>query len=192
MATRKQTYYIVRYKISDLQEGLYSIKFANNVGVFQDNIIKVLPFCEGDTSESDRYKYTGSRLIKYLDNSGIMRVYPFNSNWEQVDTPTLIGTTNKFVASIYSAQTNKVVLGYTSERQLTLVTENVSDNALDKLADMFVSPKVYLHIGKNANDNPSDWLEVTLTGDGITRRKKNKFGKVTVTITLPERFNITK
>lgn len=187
-----QTYKLFRYKISNLKEGVYSIKFANTLGIFQDNIVKILPFCEGENLESDRYKFTGSKLIKYLDNNGIYRFYPFNDKWEQVDTATSIGTTNKFYNSIYTAQSNIANHGYTSERKIHLTADNVSDNALDKLADILISQKVYLHIGQTNSDEVQDWLEVTVESDGLTRRRKNKFGKFAITITLPERFNITK
>lgn len=167
-----------RYKLDDTVEGTTTVSiFISGALALTANVI-TKKFCDG------------FRLVKYLDKSGKYRVYPFNANWEQKNTPTQIGTTNKFVTSILSDQSNTKNIGYKNTRKLSLTAGNVSSDELAVLEDLYYSPRVYLYVGTGTNDNPKDWVLVTITGDGIGRMKKNNFKKVNIEITLPEHYSI--
>jgi len=169
-----------RYKISDVIEGRQEVKFFINGAMAKTCTVIGKTFCPE------------FRLLKYLDSNGQFRFFPFNNNWQQTDKPTLIGKTNSFVTSILNSQASQKNIGYTNERKLSFTAGNVSQDELNKLTDLFVSPRVYLHVGIGINDEVSDWVLVSVTGDGIGRPKKNNFKKFVVEVTLPEYYAITK
>jgi len=138
--------------------------------------IKALDFCTGD------------RIIKYLDSKGQYRFYSFNKYYEINDKPKSLGTTNEFITSILTAQTNEKNLGYSNTRSLQLTT-TANTEQLEILSDLWTSPKVYLYIG-TTTDTAADWLEVTIKGGGEVRRRKANSGKIDITVTLPEWFTI--
>lgn len=134
---------------------------------------------------------TGDLIIKYLDKNGQYRFYPFNKFYRTTDEPELIGTANKFITNILSDQTNKQNIGFRNDRKIEL-TADVPTAELDKLADIYTSPRVYLYIGSGSSDIAKDWLEVNqVASNPIVRRRKRKTGRIDITITLPENFSIT-
>ena len=134
---------------------------------------------------------TGDLIIKYLDKNGQYRFYPFNRFYQTKDEPELIGTANKFITNIYSDQTNKQNIGFKNERKREL-TADVPNDELDKLVDIYTSPRVYLYIGSGSSDSAKDWLEVNqVISNPIVRRRKKTTGRIDITITLPENFSIT-
>jgi hypothetical protein len=131
----------------------------------------------------------GGKTLKYLDSSGQYRFFPFNSFYQTYDNPSLIGTTNKFITSILTAQSTQSVIGYKNERKMDL-TVDVDELQLAKLSDIYTSPKVYLYIG-TTEDTAKDWLEVTVQpSQAIVRRRKGSYGRIDLTVTLPEYFTI--
>lgn len=170
----KTGYY--RYKISDLPVGTHNFNWYINGQIAGVSTVIIREFC-------NNYKY-----LKYLDNNGIYRMFSFNNKWEQVDTPTLIGKTNRIITSLKNSQANTLNIGYKNKRTINIVAENVNTDELLKLTDIFTSPRVYLNLGTETKE---DWVLVTLTGDGIGRRRKNEFGKFIATIELPEHYSIT-
>lgn len=131
------------------------------------------------------------RILKYLDPSGRYRFFAFNNRWQLKDKPTAKGEVTNFITSILSSQTAAKQIGYKNERTLTLAASTVSADELDKLCDIFTSPRVYLYVGNGSNDRAQDWVLVTVSGDGIGRRKSASFGKVTIDVKLPEYYAIT-
>jgi hypothetical protein len=130
------------------------------------------------------------KILKYLDKNGEYRFYPFLSYHKIYDNPSLIGVTNKFITSILNSQTNSQVIGYKNERRLDL-TADLDEDQLLILSDIYTSPRVYLYIGSNNSDTASDWLEVKVdVKDNIVRRPKFSYGRIDLTITLPEHFTI--
>jgi hypothetical protein len=167
-----------RYKISDSFEGTQTVNFFKNGALAHTATIEARKFC------------TNYKLLKYLDSSGRYRFFPFNDKWLQVDKPTQIGSSNNFITSILNSQAAQKNIGYRNERRLTLVAESVSQAELDKLTDIFISPRIYLMIGDT--DILQNWILVTVSGDGVGRPKKNNFKKVLLEITLPEYYAVTK
>lgn len=169
-----------RYKVTPSSEGETEVKFYVGGSLASTATIVAKKFC-------DDYK-----ILKYLDSSGRYRFFPFGSKWMQRDKPSLIGETNNFITSILNSQTESKNIGYKAERTLSLAAGSVSDDELDKLADIYTSPRVYLYVGNGTNDRVQDWILVTVTGDGVGRRRNNKFGKVSIDIKLPEHYSVTK
>ena len=169
-----------RYKFSDVVEGVQYVELFINGSKKKTCTIIGKPFC------------LNSKLLKYLNKDGQYLFFPFNQYWQQQDSPKLIGKTNHFVTSILDSQSSERNVGYKNERQLTLTAERVSLDELERLADIYISPRVYLYVGSGTTDNLSDWVLVSISGDGINHPRKANFKKVTVTITLPEYYAVTK
>jgi hypothetical protein len=166
-------YYRYKTTVTDGREVvLYKNGIASGTAVLRD-----LPYCSGDV------------MVKYLDANGQYRFYTFNKFFETKDNPTLIGSTNKFLSSILTAQSDKSNIGYKNERKISLTTEATAEQ-LTYLSDIFTSPRVYLYVGTLPNDSEKDWLEVTADGDNIVKRRKAVGGRVDITLTLPEWYTI--
>lgn len=167
-----------RYKVIPSAVGTTTVEFYVNGSLKKTCTVVAREFCNG-------YK-----ILKYLDSSGRYRFFPFNHKWQQVDRPTLLGEMENFVTSILDSQSDTKVIGYKTQRTLTLTAGSVSVDELEKLADIFNSPMVYLYVGDGVNDRTQDWILVTVSGDGIGRRKNNQFGKVVIEVKLPEHYSI--
>lgn len=174
-APTTKSYY--RLKVADLDvDTTYQLK--NGATVLATKVVRVKPFC------------TGSQYLKYLDRNGQYRFFPFNNRYQTKDAPKLIGKINQLVTNIYSDQGDSKNIGYTNERKMTLVADDVYADELDILSDIWNSPRVYLQVG--TGDTAADWVRVTVSAsDATTRRRKGNSGKVEITVTLPEWYNIT-
>lgn len=132
----------------------------------------------------------GSKILKYLDRSGQYRFYPFNKFWESKDKPKLLGKASKIIESVLNSQSSESNIGYKNDRTISLVAENVSQDELTLLSDIYTSPRVLLYIG-TTTDEKKDWIEVDVKGDNINRLRKRKFTKVNIDITLPKWYSIS-
>jgi hypothetical protein len=167
-----------RYKVTPTIAGVSTVRLYINGSLASTATIIAREFCNG------------FRVLKYMDRYGRYRFFPFNQKWQQVDKATLIGKVNNFVTSVLDSQSDARNIGYKNDRSITLTAGSVSDDELDKLADIYTSPRVYLYVG--STDRTQDWILVTVSGDGVGRRKNNKFGKVTIDVKLPEYHAVTK
>lgn len=132
----------------------------------------------------------GDLILKYIDKNGQYRFYPFNKFYKTFDTPRSIGATNKFITSILTDQTNKQNIGYRNERKMNL-TADVPNDELEKLIDIYTSPRIYLYVGDGITDIASDWLEIGIeVSDPVVRRRKSNTGRIDITLTLPENFTV--
>lgn len=166
-----------RLKVDDLDaDTTYQMK--NGATVLATKTVRVKPFC------------TNYRYLKYLNRYGQYRFYPFNSRWQTKDTPKLIGKIGQLVTSIYSDQGETKNIGYTNERKITMVADDVLNDELDLLSDIYTSPRVYLQVG--TGDTAADWVRVTVqSSNNMVRQRKGTTSKVELTVTLPEWYNIT-
>jgi hypothetical protein len=169
-----------RYKVTPSAIGTKTVKFYINGSLASTATIVAKEFC------------TNFRILKYLDNSGRYRFFPFNDKWQSKDSPSTRGEVNNFITSILNSQTGAKQIGYKNDRTISLTAGNVSADELEKLSDIYTSPRVYLYVGTGTTDLIQDWILVTVSGDNIGRRKKNKFGKVTIDVKLPEYYAVTK
>ena len=131
----------------------------------------------------------GGLRLKYLDSDGQYRFQPFEKYYETRDNPELIGTTNKFITNILNDQSNKLMVGYNNERTMD-ISADVPTDQLEKLVDIYTSPRVYLYIGSNNSDTAADWLllDKVQAASAIVRRPRANTGNIAITITLPEHF----
>ncbi len=168
-----------RYKRDDLSEGNHTAFLLNGGTYIAEKYIVIKSWC------------TNNRLVKYLDKNGQYRFYPFNRYWESRDKPTLLGKTNELITNILNCQSNSKVVGYKNERTVTLIADEVTEDELTILSQIYTSPRVYLYIGDGTTDEAKDWLLIEVkSSDNINRRKRNKFGKVQIDCILPEWFSI--
>ena len=133
----------------------------------------------------------GFKLLKFMDNNGHFRFYPFVPMTQIIDKPKQIGTVNNIVASLIDSNSDKRNVGYTNERTIKLAAKNVSADELEKLSDIYTSPRVYLYTGDLSKFKQTDWIEVTVSGDNVVQRAKRNFGTIELTVTLPEHHTIT-
>lgn len=166
------------YRYKTLADEAKEVNFTVNGVLTGTKTITPINFC------------VGGKILKYLDKNGQYRFYPFNKYYETNDNPTLIGTSNKLITSILSDQSNKKNIGYKNERKISLVAD-VPNDELDKLVDIYSSPRVYLYIGNGSQDGDQYWLEVEANADqNIVRRRKANTGQINITVTLPENYSI--
>jgi len=134
---------------------------------------------------------SGSLIVKYIDRAGQYRFYPFSKYYQTSDEPELIGTANKFITNILSDQTDKQNIGFKNQRRMEISAE-VPNDQLEKLIDIYTSPRVYIYIGDGTDDAAKDWLEVNqIIGTPIVKRRKGNMGKIIITLELPENYSVT-
>jgi hypothetical protein len=133
----------------------------------------------------------GDLIVKYLDKNGQYRFYPFNKYYETQDNPDEIGNINKFLTNIRTDMSSTKNVGYRNQRQIFANTD-VPNEQLEKLTDIYTSPRVYLYIGDGSTDTSSDWLEVTINAQTpIVKRSRGNTGRIDITINLPEYYTTT-
>lgn len=152
--------------------------YVNNVPRSTKKVI-ALPVC------------AGFKMLRWLDKNGQFRFYPFAAEHAIKDKPKQIGEVNTLIGSLLSATSDKRNVGYNNERTLTLRAQRVGAKELELLSEVYTSPRVALYVGDLSTFDEKDWVEVTVSGDGIARREKLKYGLVELTVTLPETYNIT-
>ena len=168
-----------RYKFTPTTEGRSEVEVYINGALVSTHVVYAKEFC------------SNFKILKYIDRCGRYRFFPFNDKWQIKNAVSTKGTILNFVTSIKDSQTDAFQLGYKNVRTLSLTAGNVSSDELDKLADIYSSPRVYLYVGEGVTDEVNDWVLVTITGDGISRRKKDKHAKVNIEVTLPETYSIS-
>lgn len=143
-------------------------------------------------TEHDFYK--GTKLLKWIDNKGKYRLYPFNCRFEVKNQVESIGTINKTVLSLLHGQGDKRETGVKKECILSLVAHMCNEETSVILSDIITSPVIYLYVGdNNPVDKEKDWLLVTCeTKETIAKPRKNEFQNIIIDIKLPTQFSITK
>jgi len=166
------------YRYKTLASEVKEVNFTVNGILMGTKTITPVKFC------------SGGRILKYLDKNGQYRFYPFEKYYTINDNPKQIGKTNRLITSILDGQTNSQNIGYKNERKIEL-SADVPTDELNKLVDIYTSPRVYLYIGDGTNDTASDWLEVDINASqNIVKRGKANSGTINITVTLPENFTI--
>lgn len=132
------------------------------------------------------------KMLKYIDKNGQYRFYPFNDKWQQVDSPVSIGDKTNLVTSLLTGQGSTRQMGYTNSRSFTLTAYSVSQDELDKLSDIYISPSTMIYVGDGTTDREQDWVFVSVQGDGIGKPRKRNFSNITITVTLKDYYAITE
>jgi len=134
---------------------------------------------------------TGDVILKYIDRNGMYRFYKFDKAYEVSLDPEQIGRTQTIFESIATAQGITKNIGYKNEKQLSVTAINVPDKHMVSLQDIFISPRVYMHVGAIGLDARENWVLVDVEGDGVVKHPKRKFNDIRLTLTLPQQYNVT-
>ncbi len=167
----------IRYKYDNKTVGEYTVS-TTIAGATKSKTLRIKQFC------------TGGILIKYLDHNGQYRFYAFNERFKKTDTPKLIGSTNSTINELLTAQGSKKNIGYTNERKINAFADNIPQDEMDLLADLYTSPRVLLYIG-SGTDDIKDWILVTVKDkNNLLKKSKGSFYSMELEITLPETYHI--
>lgn len=168
-----------RGKFTPTSAGTTSKVFYVNGSVAKTCTIITKPFC------------TGEVLCKYLNHNGQYRFIKFNKYYIDSINRVPIGSVQNIITSLYSGQSDKLNIGYKCNRTLTLINDDITLAEMEIFADIFTSPRVYLHVGIQNVDYANSWVLVQLkeTTNGINFGKR-KFGEIQITIELPEYHSI--
>lgn len=166
------------YRYKTIADEVKVINFTKDGVLAGTKIVNPIDVCDG------------FKILKYIDSDGQYRFYPFNKFWESKDKPKLLGKASKIIESVLYSQSSENNIGYKNDRTISLVAENVSQDELTILSDIYTSPRVLLYIG-TTTDEKKDWIEIDVKGDNINRLRKQKFTKVNIDITLPKWYSIS-
>ena len=167
-----------RIKTTNLSVGNHTIWFYKNGAKAGSVVVRIKEFCEN-------YIY-----LKYQDRYGRYRMFPFNERWEATVKATQIGTVNKFVTNLLDAQAIVKNIGYKNVKTISLVAKSVAADELEILSEIYSSPMVYFYVG-DGDDDKKAWVQVTVKGDGKSRKRNLNFSKVQLDIELPQHFSQT-
>lgn len=167
----------IRYKFDNLAIGEHTIS-ATILGNTYSKTVRIKSFCTGDL------------YLKYLDKNGQYRFLGLNRFYEKKDSPKLIGSTNNTINELLTAQANKKNVGYTNERIITGFADSIESDEIDKVKEIYTSPRVYLYIGPST-DELKDWVQVTVKErSNLLKKKKGNIYSIELEITLPETYTI--
>jgi hypothetical protein len=166
-----------RYKISTLDEGNHSIEFQKNGITAGVANVQMRAHCDGDL------------LIKYLDAKNKYRFFNFSKISKETTQPKEIGSINVYFESLLTSQGDTKSVGFTSSNIIDVVAEQVTDEQLNVLQDIYTSPRVYLRIG--TTDEIKSWVLIKVSGDNIVKRAKLNKAKINMKFTLPKNYTIT-
>jgi len=132
----------------------------------------------------------GKRL-KFINRNGHYRYVYFNKFYEEQDKVKELGKSSNLITSLLSSKTDKLSLGYSANKNITLNIDDVSQDELDMLQDIFKSPRVYYYIGDGTSDEINDWILVSVTSKKTTTHiKKGGYINLSIDIELPEWYTI--
>lgn len=167
---------IYKYKVSDLPTGLSTVEVFINGLLASTNTVLIRENCDNGI------------YLKYLDHNGRYRFFKMNNLWRGNFQVRKIGSRANF-SGVNISQQERVV-GYESDKNIVAVADNVTQQEVDVLSDIYTSPRVYLKIG--LTDTLKDWILVEVSGDGGFRIGKAKATKVTMNIKLPNHYAVTE
>lgn len=170
-----------KYKISDVTEGEErKVEFYINGILAKTCTVICKKFC------------LDYKILKYIDKNGQYRFFPFNDRWEEKDRVREIGDKDKLTTSLLNGQGSSKQMGYKVNTQISLAAHSVSMDELNKLSDIYVSPRCYLYVGDGTSDLEKDWVLVKAKGDGKRRLSDDLFTNIYLTIESQEKYAITE
>lgn len=132
------------------------------------------------------------KQLKWLDASGQYRFFSFLEEHQVKDNPKEIGNTSNFITSLLSSQTDAKSIGLSNDRSMILRAQNVTSEEREILSGLFTSPNIQLYLGDYQEDNQNQYIDVTLKGDNIVRREKQRSNTFEVTIQLPKHYTVNR
>jgi len=166
-----------RWKIEDATTHDVTL-YVNNIPRSTKKVVAI-PIC------------SGFKMLRWLDRNGQFRFYPFSHMHSITDKPKQIGEVNALIGSMLTERGDIRNVGYNNERTITLRAQKVSSKELELLSEVFTSPRVSIYRGDLSTFDDRDWVDVTVSGDGMVRRDKVNFGTVELKVTLPTFNTIT-
>lgn len=161
-------------ELINLERG-YNNFVINNVSIQIENITEV---CSG-------------HYLKWLNAFGGWNYWLFYKGNDTLTTKDL-GTIYNDYEDVVDTISPYVAIGKTSENNIVVQQELITQNEMLILNDLLESPKVYLFTGTpNEVVQPNDWLEVTIkAGSFRVVNSREKLNSLSLTIELP--MNNTK
>jgi hypothetical protein len=160
----------VRKKIQPTTEGITTESIYID-GVEKPHNVKVRQWCTGD------------QLIKYLDNNGQYRFFPFTKYYQRRSNPDPIGTISEIVLSLADDPGDTREIGYKNKNILTLSQSQLNSTEKALLEDLYNSKEVYLLVG-------AKYVRVIVRGDNISRLPKANFSDLIIQVELPQSYNV--
>lgn len=128
----------------------------------------------------------GGHYLKWLNAFGGWNYWLFYKGNDTLTTKDL-GTIYNDYEDVVDTISPYVAIGKTSENNITVQQELITQNEMLILNDLLESPKVYLFTGtQNEIVQPNDWLEVTIkAGSFRVVNSREKLNSLSLTIELP-------
>lgn len=125
-----------------------------------------------------------SIIVKYADNNGQFRFYPFYENYKENLNVKNLGNVMTKYNNLYDIGKNYKNLGFEAENTLTFYTD-ADMQAMEKLKWLFVSPLIFLKY-KN-----KDWINVILQDSNYTVNKvKGNRYNIEVVFKIPDFYTL--
>lgn len=168
-------YYRVKQNVEqDSEVKLY----INNLLASTKNII-IKDWCEGN------------KRIKFINKDGQYRFLSFNRYFEGKDKVKELGKVNKLMTSLLDSQSSESSIGNKNDRTLSLRSDDISEDELLILNDLWASPRIYLYIGDGITEEKKDWIEVTIKAKKpILNIKKGSYTDILIDLTLPKHYTV--
>lgn len=128
----------------------------------------------------------GAIIIKYLDNNEQYRFFPFEKLYDVNDRSRSIGQVEHLITSLYDSQSNTRNIGYRTDRTIVARADATAEQLL-LLQDLPRSPRVYMRL----STDDSRWFLVNVSANIPVKQDSAVMTPITITITLPEQYNIT-
>ena len=129
--------------------------------------------------------------LKYLASDGLYRFLAFDTHYTSTMQSESIGQVSKLSTSFHTAQAPNYNIGQKSTKQITAVAKSVKNDQFLTYMDVFNSPRVYMQIDANAEDDDSNWVLVTVADSGNQFKEKKGSQTFSCVITLPDVQTIT-
>jgi hypothetical protein len=158
-----------------LEQGFNNLEFFNGVNLnlnFIDNAC-------GDT------------YLKWLNPSGSYSYFLFKSSSRELAT-VLKGVMQNDYDNIEATESQNKSLGRLANETLTVFVDGLTDQQIDNLKTIALSPKVLLYLGEpNTPPQGLGWLEVALDNKAIvTSDFKNRVPEISLNLRLPNYYTI--
>lgn len=132
-----------------------------------------------------------SKRLKYLNKDGQYRFATFNRFYETRDKTKEIGKANKIISSLLDSQADSYSVGIRNERLISMVADDINQEQLEVLKDLWTSPRVLLYVGDGTTDDINDWILVTVNvKNPINRISKGSFIDIKLDVMLPNHYTV--
>ena len=159
--------------------GQNQFKLEDNVTDYYFNIEKIIPNCDN------------KHYLKWINRYGGWNYWLFDRGKKTI-TPKGIGEVNNDFNNVEDTLSQTINMGVTSRKSIAM-NDDINDDDMMLLGDLFESPKVYLFTGKpNTFCGFKDWIEVNVKDKAIKiQDSKYNYINVQLEVELPARTTRT-